>query len=42
MMLEALCSLQTVLLISELSEISIVGEELCREQWGEVGMETIL
>ena len=41
-MLEAVRSLQTMLLISELSEMSIVEEELCRDQWGEVGTETTL
>lgn len=41
-MLEAVCFLQTMLLISEFSEMSIVGKELCRDQRGEGGTETSL
>lgn len=39
--LEAVCSPQTMLLFFELSEVSIAGGELCRDQW-EVGTETSL
>lgn len=37
--LEAVRSLQTMLLIFGLSEVSIAGEELCRDQWGELGQK---
>lgn len=41
--LEAVFSLQTMLLlIFQLSEVSIAGEELLRDHWGEVGTETSL
>lgn len=38
----AICFLQMVLLIFELSEVTVTGEVLCRDQWGEVGTETSL
>lgn len=38
----AVCSLQMIVLIFELSEVTVTGEVLYRDQWGEVGTETSL